>query len=223
MSAVRRWLAGRLDVAVTVARPAVVVSILIAAVALRDRVGRRRRHRRCRCLDRHRRRRRRRGLMCPERWLAYALPAIQRRVDVHDDPVPAARLVGERVPAGGTGPGGLRLDATRVMSGHDDPGMRCRPDPHPNQRPGDSMPAGVHAAPERRRWCRGGGGRRGDCRVYGWAGGRSRAAACGSGQARGAVGSFRSCPARIWDSTATCEFSGLGGVRVFIDQTRFRE
>jgi hypothetical protein len=89
------------------------------------------------------------------------------------------------MPAPSTGPGGLRLDATRVMSGHDDPGMRRRPDPHPRQRPGDSMPAGVHAAPERRRWCRGGGGggRRGGCRVHGRAGRRSRAAASGSSQA----------------------------------------
>jgi hypothetical protein len=109
--------------------------------------------------------------MCPERCLACAIPAMQRRVDVHDDPAPAARRIGERMPAPSTGPGGLRLDATRVMSGHDDPGMRRRPDPHPRQRPGDSMPAGVHAAPERRRWCRGGGGRRGGCRVHGRAGG----------------------------------------------------
>jgi hypothetical protein len=50
--------------------------------------------------------------MCPERCLAYAIPAVQRRVNVHDDPVPAARRVRERVPAPGTGPGSLRLSAT---------------------------------------------------------------------------------------------------------------
>ena len=227
-------------------------------------------HRRRRRRDGHRSRgRRRRGLMCPEQCPAYAIPAMQRRVDVHDDPVPAARRVGERVPAPGTGPGGLRLDVTRVMSGHDDPGMRYRPDPHSGQRPGDSMPAGVHAAPERRRWCRGGGGgRRGGCRVRGRVGGRSRAAACSSGQAHaGNNGSnddpLRACGDRIphevlplrgdgggllrsrWFRSTlsttdagggrfilfpsrsnmgirlvTCEFSRLGGLRVFIDQTR---
>jgi hypothetical protein len=144
------------------------------------------RHRRRRCRDHHRRRRRR-GLVCPERCLAYAIPAMQRRVDLHHDPMPAARRIGERMPAPGTGPGVFPLDVTRVMSGHDDPGMRCRPDPHPGQRPGDSMPAGVHAARERRRWCGGGDGRCGGCRgssrVHGRAGGRGRAAASGSSQA----------------------------------------